>query len=183
MRAAVFNGPNAIEIADRPDHRSRRARVSLRLRPLVLPRGLSARARSNRARVHRHRGGRRQGRAWARQGRPGGGTVHVLRRYLPELSRGRHVAMCFRRLLRESWNRRGPRRGSSGPSCRQHPRPGAGARPFARDDAFAHGALRRDVHGPPRGGERWREARRRGPSAPRTSSRRAATPRSKQSRT
>src|SRR5437016_1083733 len=84
-------GPGNHRADRRP--RPRRPLMCVRFGPLVLPRRVAARSRTDRPRIHRcRRGGRCRG-ARLRQGRLRHRALHLLRRYVRALPRGGHVAV------------------------------------------------------------------------------------------
>ena len=123
----------------RPGHRRadrrrrpRRARLRLRLGPLVLPRRLAVRAGPDRPRVHRRRRGRRRRRRGRHSGRPRDRAVRLQRRHVPALPPRHHLACVARRLL-PGQRRRRPGRGGPRAARRRHAGPGARLRALRRD--------------------------------------------------
>ncbi len=102
MRAAIYEGPRAIVVGERPDPviseptdaaGAGRARLRVRVGSVVLPRRLPTRAGPDRPRVHRRRRGHRsRGTRESLQGDLVDRAIHVLRRHLPTLPGGMAVA-------------------------------------------------------------------------------------------
>ena len=130
--------PARIEAGDRPDpvirradrrDRPRRARLRLRLGPLVLPRRLAVRARPDRPRVHRRRRGRRRRRR-ERRARATSSSRRSRSATAPARNcrHGITTACVERRLLpdRTATAARARRCASRSPTARSSPVPGSG---------------------------------------------------------
>ena len=140
-------------------HRPRGDGECLRLRPLVLPRGVASRPGADRSRVRRRRRGHGKGRARRPEGRFRRRAFHVQRWHMPALPRRVAVELRPWRFVREPRRRRRPGRSGARSFRGRDARPGSGVSGVGRGHGIAAHTHGRHVHGSPCGDERRREER------------------------